>query len=255
MPFCTPLASVLGVHSAPASAGSMTIPRRTMTPRRMASRRRRARPLSRKEMLAALQRVRLHRISNPDVPHAWPGRRGPRSLRDAVLRLRPPEPRARCADRPRLPGALRLHVAVRHEGEPERHYLAKFPELRVARGRVQRSRGGARAAHRRAARHRPAHLADALAPSRGLRRARRTLQRLLAPPARALRAGICWARADHPRQSRPRERLDEPHEHRRGPPALPPPARSAPPGASPPPPPRGAAPPPSPPHPPPAPPP
>ena len=101
-----------------------------------------------------------------------------------MLRLRSTEPRGRRAERPRVPGAVRLHAALRHEGEPEPRHPARVPRSRPARRRVQRPRGRARAARRRPAGEDPADVADAVATARRVRRPRRALQRVLAAPAR-----------------------------------------------------------------------
>src|SRR5881396_1604737 len=121
------------------------------------------------------------------VPH--PGRGGPgaRALRHPVLRLRPRGARGRGARRARLPARLRVHAALRDEGELEPRRPAPLPRPRPPRRRLERPRGRARAARRLRPRAHPAHLAGAVPPARGVRGARRSLHRLL-PPA-ALRYG------------------------------------------------------------------
>src|SRR5262245_46356903 len=131
------------------------------------------------------------------VPHPGRGRRRPRALRHALLRLRSARARGGGAHRARVSCALWLHAALRDEGQSQRRRPARVPGPRAASRRVERPRGRAGPSPRRPSRAHPAHLADAVQAPRGVRRARRALQRLLAPPARDVRPGVLRTRRHH----------------------------------------------------------
>ena len=141
-------------------------------------------------------------------------RRGARALRHALLRLRPRLPRGVGPRGAGLPGAVRFHAALRHEGEPVPRDPRGVPGSRPPRRRVQRLRGRARPPGRLRAGGDPAHLADAVADPGRARPARNPVQRVLPPSARQLRAGRAGKRGLGPDEPGARDGLHQADEHR-----------------------------------------